>query len=193
MTSRYLRLRAEQVTMTPVEVGVDEVVESLERASSRSRMSQSHLSASVRGMLLPIFSTLAGGWYCRGVSVLVGCLLCSCFPYTFTNYPLLLGRIELTTSPSRYGSPLISCKYSATLVFPHPAGPVMTQMCLWAGCATFLLDVGEPTLEIVSSLDSWAGSEGGVSGMLLGIGSVSAPRFLVEGSAVGGFIVVEAI
>lgn len=33
-------------------------------------------------------------------------------------------------SPSRYGNDNVECRCSATEVFPHPAGPVMTQMCL---------------------------------------------------------------
>ena len=36
----------------------------------------------------------------------------------------------LTVSPSRYGSEKVECKYSATDVFPQPAGPVITHMCL---------------------------------------------------------------
>ena len=42
----------------------------------------------------------------------------------------------LTVSPSRYGRENVECKYSATDVFPQPAGPVMTQMCLCCGFGT---------------------------------------------------------
>lgn len=67
--SRYLRLRAEQVRSTPV--GVVEVVgfvgvgaeRRVVMAVSRRRISQSHLSASVRGSPRAILATLAGVWY----------------------------------------------------------------------------------------------------------------------------------
>ena len=77
-TSRYLRLRAEQVIITPeggvavVVLGVGVVVVVVERvvglvvrvrrACSRSRMSQSQRSASVRGWPLAIFWTFSGVW-----------------------------------------------------------------------------------------------------------------------------------
>ena len=62
MTSRYLRFRAEQVRTTP-----EAPVLRAATACSRSRMSQSQRSASVRGMLLAIFSMLACGWNCGGL------------------------------------------------------------------------------------------------------------------------------
>jgi hypothetical protein len=70
--SRYLRLRAEHVRITPLGVWVVGVVEGVwvvgwERrvaiASSRSRISQSQRSASVRGSPRAILATLAGVWY----------------------------------------------------------------------------------------------------------------------------------
>lgn len=70
--SRYLRLSAEQVRMTPegvlglvlVVVGVGRVVFwRVAIASSRSRISQSQRSASVRGSPRAILATLAGVWY----------------------------------------------------------------------------------------------------------------------------------
>lgn len=73
MTSRYLRFSAEQVTITPEGAGVV-VVEGIvaevlvgvprrvERASSRRRMSQSHLSASVSGSPRAILEMFSGVW-----------------------------------------------------------------------------------------------------------------------------------
>ena len=69
--SRYLRLRAEQVRMTlwgwfVVVIGVWSVVgcERVAIAVSRSRMSQSQRSASVRGSPRAILAMLEGVWYC---------------------------------------------------------------------------------------------------------------------------------
>lgn len=59
MTSRYFRLRAEQVSTTPCEPDDRRLND-----SSRRRVSQSQRSASVRGMPFDIFSILAGGWNC---------------------------------------------------------------------------------------------------------------------------------
>ena len=66
MTSRYLRLRAEQVTTTPWwGLAADEALgESRATAASRRAMSQSHRSLSVRGMPLAIFIRLDSEWYC---------------------------------------------------------------------------------------------------------------------------------
>ena len=65
ITSRYLRFRAEHVTTTP-SCGL--VVEDLEgerrdAAASRKAMSQSHRSASVRGVPWDIFCLLESVWY----------------------------------------------------------------------------------------------------------------------------------
>lgn len=38
--------------------------------------------------------------------------------------------MQLTASPSKYGSENSEFRYSATEVLPHPAGPVITHMCL---------------------------------------------------------------
>lgn len=67
--SRYLRLRAEQVRITPVggEVVGVVVVDGGERvavAVSRRRISQSQRSASVRGSPRAILAMLVGVWYC---------------------------------------------------------------------------------------------------------------------------------
>lgn len=69
MTSRYLRFRAEQVTITPFggegEVGEGE---SAVTAAARRRQSQSQRSESVRGVPVAILATFSGVWY-WGVSV----------------------------------------------------------------------------------------------------------------------------
>ena len=85
--------------------------------SSRRVTSQSQRSASVRGWPSAIFWTLDGVWNCDDPQLLVvfGKNCCS---------------DKLTVSPSRYGKDNVECRCSATEVFPQPAGPVMTQMCL---------------------------------------------------------------
>lgn len=70
--------------------------------------------------------------------------------------------MQLTASPSRYGSEKVECKYSATEVFPHPAGPVITQICF---CSAV---VARPwallVLEDIFARLWIEGSEGGVGG-----------------------------
>jgi len=65
---------------------------------------------------------------------------------------------SLTLSPSRYGSENDFERYSATVVFPHPAGPVTIQMCLCSGAGapfdTLLVDGG-------AAIDSATGSGDG--------------------------------
>lgn len=58
MTSRYLRLSAEQVTITPEADSVESVLSE----DSRRRISQSHRSASVKGWPFAIFSTFSCVW-----------------------------------------------------------------------------------------------------------------------------------
>lgn len=69
-------------------------------------------------------------------------------------------------SPSRYGSENVECKYSATEVFPQPAGPVMTQICLCCEChlerAVVWAEADALSDDIFEI--SVAGSEGGVGG-----------------------------
>ena len=92
MTSRYLRLRAEQVTITPEGPPGDEAPGGarVARDCSRSRMSQSQRSASVRGWPAAIFWTLAAVWNWEGDVSLVKQRGLRCE--------------GLTVSPSRYGS-----------------------------------------------------------------------------------------
>ena len=71
--------------------------------------------------------------------------------------------MRLTVSPSRYGRSYVLCKNSATDVLPHPAGPVITQMCLCCDEGlSFVLEV-VVELELIFAR-SVAGSEGGVGG-----------------------------
>lgn len=70
--SRYLRLRAEQVrrTLWGRVVLLVVVVEGWRRvviAVSRSKISQSQRSASVRGSPRAILAMLVGVWYCLGL------------------------------------------------------------------------------------------------------------------------------
>lgn len=68
-------------------------------------------------------------------------------------------------SPSKYGNPRFSCRYSATDVFPQPAGPVMTQMCLCAVAGAFVGGGFVPLCGSIVAPDvTVAGSEGGVGG-----------------------------
>ncbi len=65
ITSRYLRLRAEQVTTTPSWGLVADDLEGERRAAAASRraMSQSQRSVSVRGVPVDILDLLEPVWY----------------------------------------------------------------------------------------------------------------------------------
>ena len=58
MTSRYLRFKAEQVTITPVAVGDSARAAT---AASLREMSQSHRSTSVKGIFWDIFCLFDAG------------------------------------------------------------------------------------------------------------------------------------
>lgn len=100
--SRYLRLRAEQVRMTlwgafVLVVGVWWVaVVGCERVSiavSRSRISQSQRSASVRGSPRAILAMLEGVWYC--LCFMIRCvILFVCLMGDVLLYLGLIDRLE---------------------------------------------------------------------------------------------------
>lgn len=82
--SRYLRLRAEQVRMTLWGGGWEGLLVGwrVAIAVSRSRISQSQRSASVRGSPRAILAMLVGVWYCV-------CLLVRFSMFAFMFYGVL--------------------------------------------------------------------------------------------------------
>lgn len=51
--------------------------------------------------------------------------------------------VNLTLSPSTYGTSSLRERCSATVVLPQPAGPVTTQMCRFGAdiCVPFAIDI----------------------------------------------------